>query len=188
MMLLQERLEEAGFATVSHGYVAAFDGDISDLAEELREVVLEEVRTPCYHFVAHSLGNVIVRQGFEEGWPEGLGRIVMLAPPNQPPKLARWVKDNPIFKLWSGEAGQRIADPGYYRQLPVPEVEFGVIAGDRGQSLTFDEPNDGILAVDSTRLAGMADFLVLPRSHTFLMNGRDTAEAVVRFLRTGRFH
>jgi hypothetical protein len=34
---------------------------------------------------------------------------------------------------------------------------------------------------------GAADFMVVPATHTFIMNRRDVAEEVVHFLREGRF-
>ncbi len=34
---------------------------------------------------------------------------------------------------------------------------------------------------------GAADFLVIPATHTFIMNREDVAEEVVHFLRHGRF-
>jgi hypothetical protein len=41
--------------------------------------------------------------------------------------------------------------------------------------------------VDNARVEGAADFLVLPATHTFIMNSAEAADATIRFLRTGRF-
>jgi pimeloyl-ACP methyl ester carboxylesterase len=187
MLLLQRRLEEAGFRVLAFSYVAASAGSVDRISHQLLQLIADQVTTPRYHLIGHSLGNVIVRNGFKAGYPTGLGRIVMLAPPNRPAKLAKQIGEVPVFRLLSGDSGRSLADDEFYARLPVPEVEFGIIAGHVGQTLTFDEPNDGVIALEATRLHGMSDWVAVPHTHTFIMNGEDTAEYCVRFLRTGRF-
>ncbi len=186
MLILARRLRHAGYATVNFPYSPPFHS-VEVISRRLIAFIEKKVHTPAYHLIAHSLGNVILRNGFRYGYPPGLGRIVMLAPPNRPARLAQALKKNPLYRGLTGESGQRLSDPVFYSKLPVPEVEFGVIAGDKGQRLTFSEPNDGVVAVAATRLPGMQDFLVLHHTHTFLMNAEDTFQACRRFLRTGRF-
>lgn len=186
MALLAYRLRRAGYRTVNVPYNQTAE-PLGEVTDRLRKTVGRESGGGVYHFVGHSLGNVIVRNGFKEGYPPGLGRIVMLAPPNAPASLARRLRDVPPYRWVTGDSGQRLADPEFYAALPVPAAEFGVLAGDRGQSLTFGEPNDGVVAVSETRLAGMKDFRVLHRTHTFLMNAPETAGQCLAFLRIGRF-
>ena len=194
MAILARRLELAGYHSVNFGYDAG-DEDLDTLSRRLldrieREVIVQPGHTP-YHVVGHSLGNIIARNAFRFGYPKnaggGLATMVMLAPPNRPALLAKKLADNRLYRWLNGEPGQRLADPGFYATLPVPTVPFGVIAGSKGQSLTFAEPNDGIVAVDATRLDGMRDWIVLDHTHTFLMNGSDTFEQVVHFIQHQTF-
>lgn len=187
MLLLGRRLRQAGYEVRTFGYVAALRESIATMATRLKRKILEQVEAPTYHLVGHSLGNIVVREGCRSAWPPTLGRIVMLAPPNQPPLLARMVGDSSIFRVLTGSAGASLADESFYRDLPIPAVEFGVIAGTLGQKITFAEPNDGIVSVTGTRLDGMSDHLCVERTHTFIMNGPDVAAATISFLRTGRF-
>lgn len=186
LWLLGHRLRTAGYKTLNFPYAAATTS-MDELSDNLRAYVEENVQTPRYHFVAHSLGNIIIRNGFHGEYREGLGRIVMLAPPNTPQKLAIKLKDNALFKLWNGDSGGKLASDAFYADLPVPSVPFGVIAADKGQKLTFDAPNDGIVLVETTKLEGMADWVLVHHSHTFMMNSRDTAEHVLHFLAHGKF-
>ena len=186
LVLLAWRLRRAGYRTVSVRYSQVGES-LDEITERLRRTAARESGGRPYHFIGHSLGGIVVRNGFKEGYPPGLGRVVMLAPPNSPPRLARTLKGVFPYRWLTGDSGQRLADPEFYAGLPVPPVEFGVIAGDKGQSLTFDEPNDGVVAVSETALAGMKERLVLHRTHTFLMNAPETARACARFLREGRF-
>lgn len=43
------------------------------------------------------------------------------------------------------------------------------------------------VGVDRARVEGATDFLVLPATHTFIMNRQDVADEVVHFLREGEF-
>lgn len=179
-------MRTAGYKTLNFPYVPR-NHSVRELSGQLHTFIEEKVTTTTYHLVGHSLGNIIVRDGFNRPYRAGLGRIVMLAPPNHPPALADRLQGNPLYRLINGSAGQNLASSAFYATLPVPTVPFGVIAGDRGQRLTFDEPNDGIVTVEGTRLEGMADWIVVHKAHTFIMNGDETAELCVRFLRTGSF-
>jgi hypothetical protein len=68
---------------------------------------------------------------------------------------------------------------------------LGVITGDLSfnpvTSWIIPGPDDGKVGVDNARVEGAADFLVLPATHTFIMNRADVAEATIRFLREGSF-
>ncbi len=67
-----------------------------------------------------------------------------------------------------------------------------MIAGSRSHIPLFAAwmqhvPNDGVVAVERTKVAGMRDFLVLPRTHTMLPWSADAIDAAFRFLAEGRF-
>ncbi|TBR21946.1 alpha/beta hydrolase [bacterium] len=186
MLFLAHRLRKAGYRTVNVPYNHAARS-LDEVTAGLQGLVARESGGRPYHLVGHSLGNVVIRNGFKAGYPPGLGRVVMLAPPNAPAHLAVELKDSWPYRWVGGDSGQRLADPEFYRGLPAPSVEFGVLAGDKGQALTFSEPNDGIVAVSETRLEGMKDFRVLHRTHTFLMNAPDAFAQCLAFLRNGRF-
>jgi hypothetical protein len=109
--------------------------------------------------------------------PEHMGRVVMLAPPNQGSAAAdRWAP-------WIGWAMPpirelRTADGSTARTLALPDgAEVGIIAGSR----------DHKVRVAETYLPGARDHVVVRGFHSFLMNRRDVHRLVIQFLRTGRF-
>ena len=87
-------------------------------------------------------------------------------------------------ELGTGERGL----PG---KLGVANFEVGVIAGNRSlnpfYSLLIPGKDDGKVSIDHARLEGMADYLVVPHSHTFIMNSDHVIEQVRHFLAEGRF-
>ncbi len=186
MWVLQRRLTSAGYVVLNFPYDPAFQS-LDQISDKLQTYIRDKVRTERYHLIGHSLGNTIIRNGFKKDYPPGLGRIVMLAPPNHPPKLAEKLKRNWIYRLRAGDSGQKLAQRSFFDSLPIPPVEFGVIAGSRGQKLTFKEPNDLILTVENAKLNGMKDCLIMRHTHTFLMNQKDTFDRIVRFLQLGTF-
>lgn len=186
MMVLAARFRRAGYETLNFPYETATT-TLPELSDSLAKFLEKNVRTERYHLVGHSLGNIIVRNAMKRELRPGLGRVVMLAPPNRPARLAKMFRDNLLFRWVTGDAGRKLGEDEFYKTLPVPPVEFAVIAGDTGQKLTFDGPNDGIVDVEGTKLEGMKAHAVLHHTHTFLMNGSDTFELSKRFLESGSF-
>jgi len=181
MVILSNRFSSAGYQTLHFPYNQTLDS-LDEISGQLIDFIRRKVKTSKYHLIGHSLGNVIIRNAFRRDYPDGLGKIVMLAPPNQPADLAKRFKNNLLYRWFTGDSGQKLSEEEFYRDLPVPTVPFGVIAGDKGQSLTFSEPNDGLVTVESTKLDGMKDWLLLHHGHTFIMNCKDTFEHCQRFI------
>ena len=169
---------------------------VEDAADHwLGHVLREQTTDPTakIHFVAHSLGGIILRQYLSNHQIENLGRVVMLAPPNQGSELADRLLNNCLYKLTTGPAGQQLGtgDSSLPKKLAPPNFELGVIAGDRTLNPLFSAwipgPDDGKVSVRSTQTPGMRDFLVVHHSHTWLAWSREVRLAVTEFLKTGCF-
>lgn len=186
MLVLMARYKEAGYEALNFPY-STTGASLDETSDSLAAFLEKSVKTERYHLIGHSLGNIIIRHTLRTAARPGLGRVVMLAPPNRPARLAKLLKGNRLFHWLTGDNGRKLADDEFYRTLPAPPVEFGVIAGDKGQSLTFDGPNDGVVDVEGTKLEGMKDFATVHHTHTFLMNAKDTFTLSKRFLESGRF-
>ena len=153
---------------------------------------------PRVHFVTHSMGGIVTRLWLQEkGAPANLGRIVMIAPPNQGSEVPDHLRDFPLFHFVAGaNAGRLGTDAGSVpcrlSRTGFPAgVELGVIAGNRWLNpfflSWFEGENDGTVSVASTRLAGMRDHIVLPYSHTGMLARDAVAAQAVHFLREGKF-
>ena len=189
---LEKHLRGQGYEVVSMKYPST-QGSIQRQAAQLARVVerLEGART--LHFVAHSLGGLIVRCYLRDHRDARIGRVVMIAPPNQGARFASLLDASIVYDLVTGPVGDQLhgGRNSVIDSLPAPWCEFGVIAGglgnDSGYLPVLGGDNDGVVLVEETRLEGMRDFLVVPAVHTLLTGDERVKRAVVQFLRTGRF-
>lgn len=177
MWLLGRRLERAGYRVGHFGYVSV-RGHVAGLGAGLSEWV-GRVRgdAPRVHVVGHSLGCIVTRWMLAHARPPALGRVVMLAPPNRGATGAdRWVRRLGWAMPYLHELVTREGSTA--RSLRLPEgVEVGIVAGAR----------DGKVRLEETRLEGARDHVVVPSTHSFIMNRRDVHRLVCRFLAEGSF-
>lgn len=151
------------------------------------------------HFVGHSMGNIVVRryladrqQAASDAALPPIGRAVMITPPNQGAQFARRLARLSLLHVVLGkpfaELGRDWAT--LERSLATP-ADCGIIAGGRGRDSGYNPLLDGdddlVVSVEETRLAGASDFIVLPATHTFLMNRPDVQRQTLLFLKTGHF-
>jgi len=185
---LSRALREAGHEPAFVGYVAAverFDVIRSRVRRRLEAVASSGVP---YAAVGHSLGGLLVRAALAD-WPDTLplpARLIMLGTPNQPPRLARRLQRFWPYRLAMGEAGQLLARPAFFAQLPDLPVPGTVVAGVRGiggrWSPFGEEPNDGIVALSETPCEGVP-VVEVPAAHAFLMNHPAVRRLVTEALR-----
>src|SRR5258706_7662390 len=149
LAILGARLRTAGFRTSSFGYVA-FAERIESIAARLSSHISSRSANTPYALVTHSLGGVIARAA-SPALPAGLTRLVMLAPPNSVPAMARALGDSRFFRAFAGHAGRCLQDEAFYARLPIPDVPTLVIAGTSGPKtrvLPFGAgAHDGVVAV-----------------------------------------
>ena len=121
------------------------------------------------------------------------GRFVMLGPPNQGALLAETFADNVLFKEIAGDAGQELGRdwPELEKRLATPDFQFGIVAGGKGNNKGYNPilvgDNDGVISVETAKLAGAHDFVRLPVLHSFIMDNAKVQQYVLSFLQHGYF-
>lgn len=195
MAKLEKMLSKHGYKVINVDYPST-EHPIEFLAEEFLGKVIDQcskVPRLKIHFVTHSLGGIMVRYYLKHHQLSNLGRAVMLSPPNQGSEAVDYMKDAFMFKKINGPAGQQLGTDKDSIPLKLGAVDFelGVITG----SKTFDPlfsmiipgPDDGKVSVQRAKVAGMTDFVVMPYSHTFIMQKEEVIDQVIHFLEQGSF-
>ena len=152
---------------------------------------LKSIDADIIHFVAHSLGGIVVLHLFEQEPMQKPGRVVMMGTPLEGSEIAKRLHRLVVTRPLLGRSVVRglLGDQPRWKETR----ELGMIAGIHGIGLGnllfggLEPPSDGTVAVRETRSSGINAHLCVPYSHTGMLWSSQVAEAVCRFLKTGDF-
>jgi triacylglycerol lipase len=195
MIPMQQALSQAGYNVVNVDYPSR-----SATVEDLSEAAIGKAVGDCERagavkidFVTHSLGGILVRSYLSRHAVPALGRVVMLGPPNRGSEVVDKLGRFWLFKKINGPAGNELGTGPDSTPNKLGPANFcaGIIAGSRSinwiNSLLIPGADDGKVSVERTKLDGMADHIVIPASHPFIMRDRAAISQALSFLKTGRF-
>lgn len=187
MFLLRHRLRRAGYRVYQFSY-RSVERDLGENARRLNAFVQSHVDGPA-HFVAHSLGGLVVRRLLHDYPLQPPGRIVTLGTPHTGSYVANRLSRFGLFRRLLGASLVPLSG----ELLPWAGVrELGSIAGTLNIGVGWivhdlPRPNDGTVALGETRLAGMSDHCQVYSSHMALLFSKEAARQTLHFLRQGRF-
>lgn len=185
MLGLGRRLRAEGHDARQFAYVSfaeTYDRIVQRLARQLGHAAAQGP----YAVVGYSLGGVLLREALARLEGPQPAHFVMLGTPNRAPLLARRLAGFAPFHWWVGESGSKLAQEQFFRELPLPRCPYTIIAGTRGPrgrlSPFATSPNDGIVAVEETRLHDGEPVVEVPVTHAFLPNAAIVQGIVVEAL------
>ncbi|MDO4558901.1 MAG: hypothetical protein Q4C47_08045 [Planctomycetia bacterium] len=200
MAMLGNYLEQRGGYTIVNVSYATTRADIDRHATNVAEVIEGLPDVSRIHFVAHSMGNIVLRRYFAQeiqrtsGHPDPrFGRCVMIGPPNHGAQAARMLHDNPLFGKTFGAGAEQLGAgwSDVEKTLTSPPIPFAVIAGGAGNSFGFNlllpGDDDGVVRLEEAHLDGESAFRRLPLLHSLLPQSTEVHRLTLKFLETGTF-
>jgi pimeloyl-ACP methyl ester carboxylesterase len=187
LLPLASRLRRQGFRCRLHRYPSTRRRSREN-AERLADRIAALGPGPV-HVIAHSYGGLVTLQALALQRALPPGRVVLLGVPVQGSAPARRLAAHRWLRRWFGHSLDGGLIGGALTDVEGREV--AVVAGDLplglgGWVAGFEEPHDGTVAVSETRLDAATDRLVARVSHFGLLFSPRVADAVARFLKTGR--
>jgi pimeloyl-ACP methyl ester carboxylesterase len=192
MRVLASRLEDAGFIVYNIGYPS-----INKTPEEILENISQQISASLpktdqnIHFVGHSLGGLLIRAYLEKTNIKNLGNVVLMGTPNKGTTLVDNYRDSWWMQMLGPAALALSTDENSFpNSIGRPYYPVGIIAGIYGDNDNEDilpGDDDGVVPLESTKIDGMTDFIVIESSHYMMRYNRDVADQTIMFLRHSRF-
>lgn len=195
MRSLEKYFKRQGYEVLNESYDSRTT-PIEVIAVEHIGKLLGSIESDEYeaiHFVTHSLGGIMLRYYLSHHTIHKLGRIVMIAPPNQGSEVAELYRDKLWYRLATGKPGQQLYmhNNPLLRELKPMPTDVGIMIGTKSSDPWFNHafagPHDGKVSVQSARLPEMKDFITVDHGHTFIMNNKKIQQNIKYFLQHGIF-
>jgi triacylglycerol esterase/lipase EstA (alpha/beta hydrolase family) len=190
LFVLARRLRRQGFAVYTFSYPSV-RADLRVNAARLARF-LDTLDADIVHLVGHSLGGILIRALFHHYPQHKPGRIVTLGTPHGGSQVAKHLRQYAFWRWVMGKGVTNLLD-GLPQGWPPPTREIGTIGGNKSIGLgrilyrPLASPNDGLVSVEESSLAGARDYIVLPASHTGMLFSCAVARQVNTFLKAGHF-
>lgn len=189
-LILRHRLAQEFSLSLQPLRYSASHSTMEAITERL-DALVRELSGSEVHLVGHSLGGLVIHRYLERFPQQPPGRVVFLGTPCVASRAAqRAARFAPITHLMGPSVVEELIQPQERRWThPRP---LGVVAGSQplgvGQFLaSFEEDNDGTVAVSETRMPGASDHIVLPVSHLGMLMSTRVARETGLFLTQGHF-
>ncbi|WP_371254189.1 lipase family alpha/beta hydrolase [Orientia tsutsugamushi] len=154
---------------------------------------LQQQKYTSISFVGVSMGGLVIRAYLHKYKIPNLGKVVLIGTPNKGSEVADYLKNNKLYKKFTGPAGQQLITNQKEFNNIFGDIyyECGVISG----NLPLDpccifmkgKLSDGKVTIESTKIEGMQDHIVLKIPHWYLEKSKKVWLHTLYFLKYSKF-
>ncbi len=183
-----------GYNVININYPAR-SATVEELTDEVFQTLNPTLDTQHpVHFVTHSMGGILLKNYLQNHEIPNLGKTVMLAPPSRGSEVPDKLGQLKLYQWINGPAGNQLGTgtDSLPLRLKEPEMELGVIAGDRSinpiLSWLIPGPDDGKVSLARIRSGTETDFIRLHVTHACMMRNQQVIHQTIAFLKNGTFN
>jgi|MDTB01.2.fsa_nt_gb pimeloyl-ACP methyl ester carboxylesterase len=202
MVELERALVRAGYEVHNWDYPST-----TLTVKECAEHIMQRHLSPTFnasaqktHFVGFSMGGLVVENIIKDHSPQCLGRVVTLGTPYHGSDVADFMQSRALNRKYYGftfgPAGNELTTAfraAVMQNMQPLNYDLGCISGDDNSAyfvarhLFHGRPNDGRVAVESTKHPYMKDHELLHADHAQLVLDPLAHQYTINFLRDGMF-
>lgn len=182
---IRYKLWRQGYKVYQFHYASIFQTP-EENADQLYKFI-SRIDAPVIHFVAHSLGGIVVEHLFYKYKINQPGKVVFIGTPVKGSTVAEYLSKTRYGKYLLGKSIVKglLGDApnwNYKRKICVIAGIKGIGVGMFLASKAMQLPNDGTVNLHETQLACADEFHEIPRSHFLLLLSNNVINIIVEFL------
>ena len=186
LLYLRYKLWRQGYKVFQFHYASIFKSP-EENATKLYQFVYR-IDASVVHFVAHSLGGIVVSHLFQNYDVKQNGKVVMIGTPLNGSAAANYLSKKKYLKYLLGKSiikGLLGDGPkwSYKRKICIVAGTKGIGAGQIYASTVMSKPNDGTVNLHETQLEKADESHEIPHSHFLLLASNEVIKIIVNFLR-----
>jgi triacylglycerol esterase/lipase EstA (alpha/beta hydrolase family) len=187
---LEEFMTSEGFTVLNVTYPST-----KYLIEDLAEIIHSKIHRQLgkynnVSFVGFSMGGLIIRAYLHSHHIPNLDKVIMVGTPNRGSPVADFLKDFRLSRNIFGPASMQLTTTYldnrdlYGRTYYECNIIAGSLPLDFFYFLFKGQVNDGKVSVESTKLEGMKDHVVIRVPHWYLHKSKVARKLILNFLKS----
>jgi triacylglycerol lipase len=192
LLPLETILTSAGYVVQNITYPTT-KYSIETITKEYVAPQIQNISCEKIHFIGHSMGGIVIRKYLSEYRQDNLGKVILIASPNNGSELVSTVYKVPWASRILGPAVMDLARGSeFIHTLPKPYYRVGIITASSSRnpiiSLLLDKgKNDGLVSVSSMLLDNEDDVVDINTTHNRILIDPLLGRYVQNFLKYGLF-
>ena len=183
---IRYKLWRQGYNVYQFHYPSLFKSPEENAASLYQFV--SKIEAPVIHFVAHSLGGIVVNHLFQHHEIKKTGKVVMLGSPVNGSAVAAYLSQKKYRKYLLGKTVIKglLGDAptwSYKRKICIVAGTKGIGAGQFLANKAMQLPNDGTVNLHETRLVKADESHEIPLSHFLLLFSNKVVKIIIKFLK-----